>query len=129
MNLRGAVSGAVQAINPTVPATIKISAGYTTNDDGSRVPKYVTKYGVQVRVQSLTFGDLRQVEGLNLNGTRRAIYVPGVVDGIVRPENKGGDLIILTTSRFKGTWLVAMVLESWRSWTKVAVTLQSDSTT
>jgi len=53
-------------------------------------------------VDALTYKDIIQVDGLNLNGTRRAIYINGKVDGLVRPENKGGDLITLPTAVFVG---------------------------
>lgn len=80
-----------------------------------------TSFSLRAQVQSLTFRDLTQIEGLNLQGTRRAIYLSGRIDGIVRSRHKGGDLISLPD----GTeWLVAQVLEQWPDWCKVAVTLQ-----
>ena len=47
------------------------------------------------QVQALSGRDLRQIEGLNLQGTLRAVYLNGVIDGIVRVALKGGDLITL----------------------------------
>lgn len=85
-----------------------------------------TTLSVPAQVQAMTFKDLEQVDGLNLNGTRRSIYFEGKLDGIVRSENKGGDLITLSDGPNAGTWLVAMVLEQWPDWVKVAVTLQQD---
>ncbi len=87
-----------------------------------------TSLVLQGQVQALTFRDLTQISGLNLNGTRRGIYLSGNVDGVVRSEMKGGDLIIFLDGR---VWLVAMQLEAWGAsgtsdvWSKVAVTLQN----
>ena len=74
----------------------------------------------------MTGGDLRQVEGLNLNGTRKSIYLYGNVDAIVRVNNKGGDLVNLTDD--STVYLVHQVLEHWpKHWVKVACTLQNGS--
>ena len=77
---------------------------------------------VPAQVQSLTFRDLQQIEGLNLQGTRRAIYFYGAIEGLVRPTGQGGDLVVLPDGQ---TWLVAIVLEHWPDWCKVAATLQN----
>lgn len=131
MNLHAIVSGAIGSVNPNVPATIQISTGYVTAPDGSRVPTYATVAAV-AQVQALSFRDLTAIDGLNLNGTRRAIYLFGKFDGVVRPSEKGGDLITLTGGANAGVWLTAMVLEQWSdgepaAWCKVACTLQNDS--
>jgi hypothetical protein len=127
LNLHGIVSGAIGAVNPFVAGTIKVSNGaYTTASDGKRTPAYDTFKGVQMQVQALTFKDLQQVDGLNLNGTRRAIYMNGRADGVVRSLMKGGDLITLTDGPNAGTWLVAMTLEQFAEWCKIAVTLQNE---
>ncbi len=77
------------------------------------------------QVQPVTWRDIQQMDGLNLQGTRWKIYLNGQVDGLVRVERKGGDLIILPpTSRHPGTWLVAMVLEQFPDWVCAAITLQ-----
>lgn len=126
MNLHGIVRGAIQAVNPDIPVIVKVSRGYATADDGKRTPKYATPCEVMGQVQNLTFRDLQQLDGLNLQGERRAIYLNGNIDGLVRSENKGGDLITVTCGPAKGVWLVAQVLESWPDWCKVAATLQVD---
>lgn len=121
MNLHGIVSGAIAAVNPLIELSIQVSAGYTTNADGSRTPVYETAATVPGQVQALQYRDLQQLDGLNIEGTRRAIYINGHVNGLVRAENKGGDLI---TTPDGSVWLVALVLEDWPDWCKVAVTLQ-----
>ena len=125
MNLHGIVAPQIAAINPNVPAIIETSVGYTTNVDGSRNPLY--KYqNVTAQVQAMTGGDLRQVEALNLSGTKRSIYLYGVANSTVRISAQGGDLVILNDGPNKGVWLVAQVLEQWPDWVKVATTLQLD---
>lgn len=83
-----------------------------------------TALTVMAQVQALTFRDLQQIDGLNLQGTRRAIYLYGKVQGINRAENKGGDLITVAAGDAAGKWLVAEVLEQWPDWVKVACTQQ-----
>lgn len=126
MNLHGLVAGAIGTVNPFVPATMQISTGYTTAPDGSRTPTFSTVTG-KAQVQALSFKDLTQVSGLNLNGTRRAIYFYGAFAGVVRPNQKGGDIVTLTGSNNTGKWLVAQVLEQWPDWCKVVVTQQMDT--
>lgn len=127
VNMHALAGPIISSINPTVIATILVSAGSTTNADGSRTPAYDGPIEVPAQVQSLTFHDLHQVDGLNLNGTKRAIYLYGRFDGVVRPAMKGGDLITLTDGPNAGVWLVAMVGEQWPDWVKCLVTLQNDA--
>lgn len=129
MNLHTMVAGQIGAINPFVPGTIKVSSGSTTARDGKRMPTY-DEVEISAQVQALTFKDLQQLDGINLNGRRQAIYFWGQYNGVVRPDVKGGDLIVLTGGANAGTWLVAHVLEQWSdgatpTWCKVAATLQN----
>lgn len=124
MNLHGLAAGLVGAVNPFVTATLQVSTGYMTDAAGKQTPTYAAPATVSVQVQALTYKDLQQLDGLNLQGTRRAIYIAGVVQGLVRATRQGGDLITITSGESAGVWLVAQVIEAWPDWTKVAVTLQ-----
>ena len=126
MNLHGIVSPFIGAINPFVPATLQTSTGSTQNADYSTTPTYSTQ-NVMVQVQALSGRDLRQIEGLNLNGTLRSIYMNGVANATVRVSSQGGDLITLTTGPNAGVWLVNMVSEQWPDWVHVIATLQNGS--
>lgn len=126
MNLHSIAVGLISAVNPQVLATVRVSTGYTVLPNRKQVPTYDTMTDVPAQVQALTFRDLQQLDGLNLNGTRRAIYLYGRFDGVVRSQVKGGDLVTLVDSPNAGVWLVAQVLEQWSGWCKVAVTLQND---
>jgi hypothetical protein len=83
-----------------------------------------TSLTVLAQVQPITWHDLQQMEGLNLGGVRWKAYLSGEVDAIVRPENKGGDLITISSGRHQGVWLVAQVLEQWPNFVCAAITLQ-----
>lgn len=127
MNLSGIVGGYVASINPWVTASIQISQGYTTNPDGDRVPAYAPAVSLQVQMQAMTYRDLMQVDGLNINGEKRAMYINGTYEGVARPDGRGGDLVTLPDS---SVWLVVQVLENWGyqdGWTKVAVVKQNGS--
>jgi hypothetical protein len=120
--MHGLVSGAIGAVNPFVPATIMQSSGYTNNSDGSRTPTY-TETAMRIQVQSLTSGELARLDGLNIQGVMKAVYLTGRWHGAVRVGKQGGDLF-----KFYGqTWLAVQVLEGWRTWSKLAVVLQNGS--
>jgi hypothetical protein len=122
VNLHGIVSGAIGSVNPFVRAELMRSAGYTTNPDGSRTPTYVTIHNGPVQVQALSTDDLKQIEGLNIQGAKNGVYLNGTWNGVVRSLRQGGDLL-----KFGGqTWLVVTVLENWPDWSKLAVVLQGD---
>ena len=123
VDLFSVANAAIQGVNVNVPATLSRSSGYTTDASGKRSPSYVTPVAVSAQVQAMTGRDLRQVEGLNLNGTLSAIYLTGIVKATERVSASGGDLIAVGGQ----TFLVAMVLEDWPTWTKVCGTLQNGS--
>lgn len=127
MNLHGIVAPYVAAINPWVTATFRKSQGYATNPDGSRVPAYAAPVDAQVQKQPLQYRDLVQVDGLNINGEKCALYVTGEYQAVVRSGNEGGDLFTLPDG---SVWLIVMQLENWHmtsSWVKVAAVKQNGS--
>lgn len=124
MNLHGIAGGVVAAVNPWATATYKASTGYTTAPDGTRTPAFASPISVQVQMQPLTKDDLHQLDGLNLNGEKRAMYVSGDWRGVSRPSGRGGDVITMPDGR---TWLIVQPLENFfdtSGWAKVAVVLQ-----
>jgi hypothetical protein len=124
MNLHGLVGPIVGAVNPPQTATIQVSTGYTTNPDGTRVPSYQPVKQVQVQVQALTANDLTQIDGLNIQGIKRKLYLNGRWDGVVRTDGKGGDVIALSNGEI---YLVVLVLEYWPDWTSLCCVLQDGS--
>lgn len=125
MDLHGIVSGAIDAVNPRVWMTIQVSAGsvQSPSGDGTRIPVYRRAVRRLGQVQPMSNKDLRQVEGLNLQGNPQSIYFAGRVDGLSRAENKGGDVITSTDGR---VWLVVQPLEQWPDWCKVCVLQQNE---
>jgi hypothetical protein len=124
MNLHGIVSGAIGAINPQEVAIIQRSNGYITDDSGRQVPSYAPLKAVRCQVQSLQYNDLMQIDGLNIQGVKRKIYVNGHLDPVIRSRREGGDLIQLPNG---DTYLIVQVLEHWHDWSCLAVVLQTDT--
>ena len=93
MNLHGIVRGAITTVNPDVPAQLLRNTGNTVNAAGKQTPIYATAEPVQIQVQALTAKELTQIEYLNIQGVLRAVYMFGNTQGIVRPTQKGGDIL------------------------------------
>ena len=124
MNLHQRASGVIARINPMQTVTVRRSTGFTQNADFTRTPTYAnaTMLG---QVQALTSAELAQVDGLNLQGEKLALYVNGNLAGVSRPSNTGGDLVTLPDG---SVWLVLIQLENWArmtGWTKVAIVRQA----
>lgn len=129
LNIFGLARGAASAVLPSKRLILYISNGYTTNQDGQRIPSYLKPCGICGSVQALQYTDILKLEGLNLQGERRKIYLYGNIDGLVRVDNKGGDILVTLKRDGKPDgriWLVATVLEYWPDWCSVAVTLQNE---
>lgn len=128
MNLRGIANGLTRSINPNVSANLLQSTGYATNADFSRTPLY-TGQTVTVQPQALSYNDLMHIDGLNIQGVRRAVYANGFVAGIIRVKQKGGDVLAFPDGTLPegNIWLVVHVLEQWPDWAKFVITLQDDN--
>ena len=124
MNLHSIVSGAIGSINPLVPLIFQTSAGYAQSADGTPVPQYNRPVTVLGQIQELQDSEIRQLDSLNIQGQRRKVYINGQVDGLVRVNQQGGDIL---TAPDGTVWLVAVVLEYWPDWCSLAVVLQDGS--
>lgn len=127
MNLHNIVSSAISSVNPWITVQIQPSTGYAIDDHYKQVPSYGPTVTMPGQLQSLTYQDLAQLDGLNIQGERRALYLNGLWPGVSRPGELGGDLITLPNG---SVWLVAQVLEDWHltaGWTKLCITRQNDS--
>lgn len=121
MNLHAVVRGPINAINPDVPATLFASTGWTTQPDGTRVPAYGPAVQMMAQVQALSWKDLQMLDGVNIAGEARAIYLYGDWRSVIRPEKAGGDLIVVEGAK----WLIVKALETWAvGWSKVAAVRQ-----
>ena len=123
MNLHQKASGVIARINPMQSITVRRSTGFTQNADFTRVPTYSTTTMLG-QVQALTSAELAQVDGLNLQGEKLALYVNGNLAGVSRPANTGGDLVTLPDA---SVWLVVLVDEDWNrmaGWTRAIIVRQ-----
>jgi hypothetical protein len=125
MNLHGIAGPIIATVNPTLTALFSGSVGWTQKPDRSRVAAYSDPVPVPAQVQALTWKDLQQLDGLNLQGTKVGIYLYGMAAGAVRVNFKGGDLITITDGNWAGVYLTHVVLEQWPDWVKIACTLQN----
>lgn len=124
MNLHQRASGVIARINPMQSITVRRSTGFTQNADFTRTPTYSTTTMLG-QVQALTSAELSQVDGLNLQGEKLALYVNGNLAGVSRPANTGGDLVTLPDG---SVWLVLIPLENFArmvGWCKVAIVRQA----
>lgn len=130
MNLHSIVSGAISTVNPPITGTLYASTGSTINPDGSQTPTFKAYPSIRLQVQALSGSDIRHMDSLNIQGTMRAVYLSGLVEGLNRPAGKGGDILYFKdpSGAFgQAWWLVTQVLEPWSEsagWTKVAITMQ-----
>ena len=120
MDLRGIANSVASSINPNITVGVKRSTGYTTGAGHRQVPTYAAEVTGPAQMQALDGNDLKQMDGLNVQGTIRALYLRGALAGVVRPDGTGGDLVTIGQQE----WLVVKVLESWPAWCKVAIVLQ-----
>ena len=119
MNLRGIANRATSTINPNVPGVFQVNTGFTTPPGGKRVPSY-NSVDVIVQLQELSSTDLRQVDSVNIQGILRSAYLNGNFNGVNRPEQKGGDILMIGEEK----WLVVKVPELWPDWCRVIINLQ-----
>lgn len=120
MNLHAIAGPIVGTINPIVSITLKRSTGSTTGTDGKRTPTYATSTG-DAQIQAASNKDLQHLAAQNIQGNFRSVYLYGAWFGIVRADQKGGDILT-----FEGRdWLVVMVPENWPDWSRVLVCQQS----
>jgi hypothetical protein len=130
MDLRSISNSVSNAVNANMIVTVTASTGYTIGAGLRQVPSYAVGVTGPAQIQALDFAALRQIEGLNLQGDFKVIYLRGVLAGVIRPDSTGGDLVIIAAPApaiYRGTWLVTKVLESWPLWSKCAITLQEPS--
>jgi hypothetical protein len=127
MDLRGIANSCSNSVNPNLIVSVKRSTGSTVGAGLKQVPSYAAPVSGPAQLQALDSSELRQVEGLNLQGVIRGIYLRGALAGVIRPNGTGSDLVVIAPpapAAFVGTWLVVKVLEQWPLWTKAVIVLQ-----
>lgn len=100
---------------------------------GEQVPQYAPDVTAQAQIQSLTASELQHPEMLNQQGVKRKVYLFGNLQGVVRANAKGGDLLLFSQSLGGPVqvWLVVVPFETWTpdaaGWCSLGVVLQTDS--
>lgn len=130
MDLRSIANSVSSQVNPNIIVTVLRSTGSTIGRGGKQSPTYAQGVTGPAQLQALDGDELRQLDGLNLQGVIQGIYLRGNLAGVIRPDSKGGDIVTIAAQRnvpsiFVGDWLVVKVLETWSSWTKAAIVLQN----
>ncbi len=130
LNLHAVVRGAINSVNPDMSVTYRASTGWTAAAGGVQTPTYASDATVGAQVQPLGRKDLEHRDMANIQGVTRAVYLFGNAQGVVRPDAKGGDLLLFPQNRGGSAqvWKVCAVLETWgpdtTGWCKVGVVLQ-----
>lgn len=130
MNLAAIANAAIVAVNPNFTGAYYASTGNTQGADFRRAPGFASPIDLQMQVQNASGGQLRQAEGLNLQGVFRSAYILTQVQGVNRAAVKGGDKITLPlglTGAPQDTFLVTPVTEPQDAggWTRVLLVLQN----
>lgn len=131
MNLRGIANAAIQVVNQNIPVTVKSPNGYTVDPATRRqVPAYITT-SAQGQLQALDGDDLKQMAGLNIQGSIRAMYLYGSIAGVIRPDSSPQSHVVFTSNEGgivkSREWGVFKVLETWPDWCKVAIVYQESA--
>jgi hypothetical protein len=121
MDLFDLAGPAIDMVNPDETVQVQRSTGFTIGAGRKQLPTYAAAVQGPAQIQALDGSELRLIEGLNIQGEIRAIYLRGSLAGVIRPSAQGGDIV---TRADGSTWLVVKVLESWPEWTKAVITRQ-----
>lgn len=120
MNIHRIAKSAIGSINPFIDVVVRVSDGFENGAGRKQVPKYLPDQTINIQLQPLSPGDLRHVDGMNLQGLLKSIHVNGNFYGVNREKAIGGDLIIIGAE----TWLVIEPMELWPDWCRLLVQLQ-----
>ena len=120
MDINGLANPAVECVNPNIPVSIQASTGYTIGAGLKQIPSYAAAVSAFGQVQELSSSDLKQMDGLNIQGVMRKLYLPNPFNAVIRPDSSGGDLITIAGQ----IWLNVKVLEQWWNFTTAVIVLQ-----
>lgn len=120
MNLRQIANNAITSINPNISAVLKKYAGQTIGPGRKPVPSYLPDQNVTIQLQPLSRGDMQHVDGLNIQGLAKVIYVNGNYFSVQREMEQGGDIFVINGEQ----WLVVEPVELWPDWCRLIAVLQ-----
>ncbi|EFM4663029.1 TPA: hypothetical protein RXJ23_001248 [Escherichia coli] len=120
MNLRQMANNAITSINPNIPAILKKYAGETIGSGRKPIPSYLPDQHVTIQLQPISRGDMQHVDGLNIQGLAKVIYVNGNYFSVQRELEQGGDIFVINGEQ----WLVVEPIELWPDWCRLIAVLQ-----
>jgi hypothetical protein len=120
MDLNGLANQAVEVVNANIPVSIQASTGYTIGAGLKQVPSYAAAVSGFAQVQELSSSELKQTEGLNIQGVMRKLYLRSPLNAVIRPDSQGGDLVMIAGQ----IWLTVKTLELWPTWCSSLIVLQ-----
>ena len=126
MNLRSIANGLTQAINPNKIAIGRRFQGVTVGAGRIESPSYYPDEKITVQLQPLSYGDIKHMDGMNIQGIVKSLYINSAsYYAVDRKMTKGGDLFIIDGS----TWLLVDMIEQWSEsgWTRVIINLRVDA--
>lgn len=130
MNLHAIVRGAITSVNPDILGMWRESTGYVVGSNYKPAPQYTDHQNIPMQVQALSGRDIKRLNYLGIQGVKRAVYMYGNKQGLVRPNDQGGDLLVFpeVPGGEPKVWLISIVFETWPDWCRVGVTLQTNMT-
>jgi hypothetical protein len=120
MDLNAIANSVSETINPNIAVSIQASTGYAIGAGLKQVPSYAAAVSGFAQVQELSSSELRQTEGLNIQGAMRKIYFRSPLNAVIRPNSQGGDLVTIAGQ----IWLTVKTLELWPDWCSALIVLQ-----
>lgn len=120
MNLRQIANNAITSINPNISAILKKYASETIGPGRKPVPSYLPDQNVTIQLQPISRGDMQHVDGLNIQGLAKVIYVNGNYFSVQREMEQGGDIFVINGEQ----WLVVEPVELWPDWCRLIAVLQ-----
>lgn len=126
-NFRGLVNQYTQILNPNFQGVLLRDTGVPTVSTSGRRTQNFTSTNVELQVQAVNNEALRQIDGLNLTGIKRSVILTtSRIDGVVRADKLGGD--ILQFPEYRGgankNWRVVHQVKSFDDWIEVVVVMQ-----
>ena len=121
MNLRGIANSLTSIVNPNISIIGRRYKGETMGVGRKPIPEYYPDEALTAQLQPLSGGDLKHVDGLNVQGIVKSLYINGDYYGANRTLQKGGDIFIIDGRE----WLVVDHIELWPDWCRVIICLQT----
>jgi hypothetical protein len=80
-----------------------------------------------MQIQAASAKELTAIDGMGLQGIFRKVFILGDLLGVIRADQKGGDVILFPdiTGGPTRTWKVMQVVESWNGWTSAIIWMQA----